>query len=300
MVRIIKATAVVVLTCLIAFGTKAAVYQLPADGSRLIGEPETYRVVQGDYFQQIAEYHNVGMLALIAANPQVDPFLPKEGSRLQLPTQMILPFAARTGIVINLSELRLYYFPPNEKLVYVFPIGIGRQGLSTPKAVSYIGEKRKDPTWYPPLEMRERYLEEKGVTLPAAVPAGENNPLGKFALRIGTSQYLIHGTNQRAGIGLRASSGCIRMYAQDIEWLYYNVRTNTPIRIVDQPIKMSYEESGDKLIEVHEPLSDSSVAELFNMELPAIQTFIGGSSSAKQQIEQLLKKPTGLVSKLKR
>ncbi len=282
------------------FGVKAAIFQLPADGSRLIGEPAFYRVVQGDYFQQIAEYHNVGMLALIAANPEVDPFLPKVGSQIQLPTQMILPFAERKGIVINLSELRLYYFPPNEKLVYVFPIGIGRQGLSTPKVVSYIGEKRKDPTWYPPLEMRQRYLEEKGVALPKAVPAGENNPLGQYALRIGTSQYLIHGTNQRAGIGLRASSGCIRMYAQDIEWLYYNVHTNTQIRIVDQPIKMSYEASGEKLIEVHEPLSETSVSELFSIELPAIQTFIGGSLSAKQQVERLLKKPTGLVNKLAR
>ena len=240
------------------------------------------------------------MLALIAANPSVDPFLPQVGSKLILPSQMLLPYAERKGIVINLAELRLYYYPPNENLVYVFPIGIGKQGLSTPKVVSYIGEKRKDPIWYPPKEMRERYLKEKGITLGEAVPAGPDNPLGKYALRIGTSQYLLHGTNQRLGIGLRASSGCIRMYAQDIEWLYHNARKNTSIRIIDQPIKMSYELSGQKLIEVHEPLAESDKAKLFNSEMASIKKFVGENEISKAHVKKLMTRPSGLVTKLER
>jgi len=278
----------------LSFGT---VYQLPDKNSRVIGENALYIVEQGDYFQSIAEYHDIGLLALIAANPNVDPFLPEVGSSLIIPKQMLLPFAERKGIVINLSELRLYYFPPNEKLVYVFPVGIGRQGLSTPKVISYIGDKRKDPVWRPTKEMRERYMQEHGKALAKEVPAGPNNPFGKYALRLGTSEYLIHGTNQRMGIGMRASSGCIRMYAQDIEWLFNNVAVGTQVRIVDQPIKMSYEAERGKLIEVHQPLSEQKDFSM-NTLSPAVKAFISNSKRAKEQLKAMLTKPNGLVSEL--
>ncbi len=274
----------------------ASVYQLPHQ-SRLIGENVEYRIEQGDYFQAIAEYFDIGLLALIAANPDVDPFLPPVGANITIPKQMLLPYAEHKGIVINLSELRLYYFPPNEKLVYVFPVGIGREGLSTPKVISYIGEKRKDPSWRPTEAMRERYRLEHGKELAKVIPAGPDNPFGKYALRIGTSEYLVHGTNQRMGIGMRASSGCIRMYDEDIKWLFENVAEGTQIRIVDQPIKMSYELTGKKLIEIHQPLSEQGDL-VVNSLSPAVETFIGEEESIHQIVSTLLAKPSGLVTEL--
>ncbi len=276
----------------------STVYSLPKQNSRVIGETIQYQVEQGDYFQLLAEYHDIGLLAMMSANPEVDPFLPKVASKLVIPKQMLLPYAERKGIVINLSELRLYYFPPNEKLVYVFPVGIGREGLSTPKVISYIGDKRKNPTWTPTQAMRERYEKEHGKALAKVIPAGPNNPFGKYALRIGTSEYLIHGSNQRMGIGMRASSGCIRMYSDDIEWLYQNTAVGTQVRIVDQPIKMSYETNGRKLIEIHQPLSEQG--DFYGDEFPtALKPFVGDKMSVKQQVKELLNKPTGLVYQLK-
>ncbi len=285
------------VSLLMMLPVSATVYQLPAKGSRLLGQPLAYQVEQGDYFQALAEYHDVGLLALIAANPAVDPFLPPVGDILQIPRQILLPYAEHKGIIINLSELRLYYFPEGESLVYVFPVGIGRQGLATPKVISYIGDKRKDPVWRPTKQYRERYFQEHGKQLAKEIPAGSNNPFGKYALRIGTSEYLIHGTNQRMGIGMRASSGCIRMYAPDIEWLYHNVPVGTVVRIVDQAIKMSYEPDGRKLIEVHQPLSEQGQFSVANLP-PAVEAFIGENSSVKAQLDKLISKPKGLVVEL--
>ena len=294
------ALALCLVLSFVSFSQKslAAVYQLPEKQSRLLGETLQYQVEQGDYFQAIAEYHNVGFLALMAANQGVDPFLPPVGALLNIPKQMLLPFAEHKGIVINLSELRLYYFPPNESLVYVFPVGIGRQGLSTPKIISFIGDKRKDPTWTPTTEMRARYLAKYGKELAKVIAAGPNNPFGKYALRIGSSEYLIHGSNKRFGIGMRASSGCIRLYDQDIAWLFNNIAIGTQVRIVDQAVKMSYELTGDKLIEVHQPLSEQTAVNAEYKLDPAINAFLSESDAAHQQYNELVKQPTGLVTKI--
>jgi len=293
-----RALACGLLLCsLMVTSAVAKVYSLPETNSRLIGEIQYHKVVKGDYFQLIAEKYDVGFLALMAANPNVDPFLPELGQQLIIPSQMLLPYGKREGIVINLPELRLYYFPSNSDKVHVFPVGIGRQGLATPKTISYIGEKRKDPVWRPTAEMKTRYFLEHGKNLPDEVPAGPNNPFGQYALRLGTSVYLLHGSNQRFGIGMRASSGCIRLYDDDIEWLYQHVEINTPVRIVDQAIKLSYE-SNKKLFEVHSPLTadDGSVSqpEISN----AVSQFIGDSADNMQLLLQQIASPKGLVTEL--
>ncbi|MDO6428075.1 L,D-transpeptidase family protein [Thalassotalea sp. 1_MG-2023] len=285
------------LSILFTLSLQASVYALPTSESRIIGEDVEHEVLPGDYFQALAEYYNVGLLALIEANPHVDPFLPPVGTDIIIPKRMILPYAERKGIIINLAELRLYYFPPEEPLVYVFPVGIGREGLSTPNLISVIGDKRKNPVWRPPSALRQRYKEEHGIDLAKEIPPGPNNPFGKFALRIGTSEYLIHGTNQRMGIGLRASSGCIRMYADDIEWLYHNISIGTQVKIIDQPIKMSYETQGRKYIEVHRPLSEFPHAKKSRMS-EAVNAFLGESIS-NAKIKKLLEEQQGVVYALK-
>jgi L,D-transpeptidase YcfS len=275
----------------------ASVYNLPASNSRIIGEPVSHNVVKGDYFQALAEQYNVGFLAMLAANPGVDPFLPAQDENIIIPKQMLLPFGKREGIVINLAELRLYYYPEGENLVYVFPVGVGRQGLATPHVTSVIGDKRKDPVWRPTQAMRERYFVEHGREMAKEVAAGPNNPFGKYALRIGTSEYLIHGTNKRFGIGMRASSGCVRMYDDDIEWLYNNISIGTAIRILEQPIKMSYEQDGKK-IEVHSPLTADTARETKLVMTDAVRNFIGNDKPLLEKVSGLLDKPQGVVVSL--
>ena len=285
----------------------ARTYPLPPYPQRLIGEPIKHQVSKGDYFQLIAEQYNVGFLALMAANAGVDPFLsgwhvsqglnqnpsPQQQVSINIPSQMLLPYGKREGIVINLPELRLYYFEPNKQLVHVFPVGIGREGLATPKTTSYIGEKRKNPTWRPTAEMKARYLKEKGQVLADEVPPGPNNPFGKYALRLGTSQYLIHGTNQRFGVGTRASSGCIRMYDDDIKWLFDNVPSNTKVKIIDQPVKMSYEQTGVKLFEVHQPLTSPRQPIQLGKSWNSLMKFVGEPLSDRYRRD--FEAATGLV-----
>ncbi len=281
----------------IAKPLKATQYPLPADDVRLIGSVQKHKVVKGDYFQKIAEQYNVGFLALMSANPNTDPFLPEVDSEILIPSAMLLPYIKREGIVINLPELRLYYFSAQENIVHVFPVGIGKEGLPTPKATSYISSKRKDPVWRPTQAMRERYFSEHGKPMAAEVSPGPENPFGKYALRLGTSEYLIHGTNKRLGIGMRASSGCIRMFDDDIKWMYEHVPLNTKVRIIDQPIKMSYEAGTKQLIEVHSPLSIDSVLQK-NKITNAVKRFIGNNQIFWQQLEAEFEKPQGLVLEL--
>jgi len=298
---------------LISCSLQSTEYQLPTNNSRLIGEQKIHKVMQGDYFQKIAEQYNVGFLALMAANPTVDPSLPEPGSDLIIPSAMLLPYIQHEGIVVNLPELRLYYFLPEENKVHVFPVGIGRQGLATPLVTSFISSKRKNPTWRPTKAMRQRYFKEHGKEMAQEIPPGPDNPFGKYALRLGTSVYLIHGTNQRFGIGMRASSGCIRMFDDDIEWLYENVPLNTKVRIIEQPIKMSYENGQRQLIEIHSPSSvDSKVvdSQVFYSKkvsdkvswqtkfVQIVKNFVGKNTRYWQQLNPMIEKPQGIIVEL--
>lgn len=210
--------------------TSFATYDQPT-----IGQVETVQTRYEDTLIDLAQAARVGYAQLIAANPNVDPWLPGKGRELVLPNWHILPDAPRKGLVLNTGELRLYYFPPDGSAPKTFPIGIGREGLSSPKGTSTVTRKQADPIWRPTPRMR---LEDP--ELPAEVKPGPDNPLGAYALYMGWPSYLIHGTNKPKAIGRRASSGCIRMYDDEIEWLYHNVPVGTPIRSINQPIKMAW------------------------------------------------------------
>lgn len=197
----------------------ATEYPLPAENSRLIGENVTTIVPNNNRpLEDIAARYKIGLLNMLEANPGIDPWLPKAGSELIIPQQMLLPDTKREGIVVNLAELRLYYYPKGENKVIVYPVGIGQQGIMTPSVVTSISQKIPNPTWTPTENIRKRYAKD-GVTLPAVIPAGPDNPMGMFALRLayGKGHYLIHGTNADFGIGMRVSSGCIRLRPDDIE-----------------------------------------------------------------------------------
>ena len=161
--------------------------------------------------------------------------------------------------MINLAELRLYYF--HEDKVVVFPIGIGRLGRETPVMETYISQKVANPTWIPTDNIRKEYL-RKGIVLPAIVQTGKENPLGAYKMRLayGTGEYLIHGTNKDFGIGLRVSSGCIRLHPKNIEWLFKHVPLRTKVRVINEPIKLTQQPDGSRWLEVHAPLSTKETA----------------------------------------
>ncbi|MCR3694454.1 MULTISPECIES: L,D-transpeptidase family protein [Citrobacter] len=247
-------------TFALALPAQANTWPLPPPGSRLVGQNAVHVVEDnGGSLEAIAKKYNVGFLALLQANPGVDPYVPRPGSVLTIPLQTLLPDAPREGIVINLAELRLYYYQPGTNSVTVYPIGIGQLGgdTLTPTMITTISDKRANPTWTPTANIRARY-KANGIDLPAVVPAGPDNPMGHHAIRLAAygGVYLLHGTNADFGIGMRVSSGCIRLRDGDIETLFRQVTPGTKVNIINTPIKASVEPNGVRLVEVHQPLSE--------------------------------------------
>ncbi|HEI9733474.1 TPA: L,D-transpeptidase [Enterobacter cloacae] len=249
-----------VLGCLAALlisqSVQAVSYPLPPAGSRLVGSAQVITVPDHNTLplEAFAAQHGQGLSNMLEANPGVDPFLPQSGIRLVVPQQLILPDTVRKGIVVNVAEMRLYYYPPGSNTVEVFPIGIGQAGRETPRNwVTAVERKQEGPTWSPTPNTRREYAKE-GKTLPAFVPAGPDNPMGLYALYIGRL-YAIHGTNSNFGIGLRVSQGCIRLRNNDIKYLFDNVSPGTRVQLIDQPVKVTTEPDGSRWVEVHEPLS---------------------------------------------
>lgn len=212
-----------------AGSASAAEFRLGA-GDRVVGAVGEYVARSGDNLADIARHFDIGYTEILTANPGVDPWSPGVGRRLTIPSVYILPDAPRRGIVINLAELRLYYFPPHGGTVETFPIGIGVIGATTPLGTTTVVRKEPNPTWVPPASIRAEKPD-----LPPAIGPGPDNPLGAFALRLGWTNYLVHGTNKPDGVGRSVSHGCIRMYPEDIERLFGAAAVGTPVRTVSQP-----------------------------------------------------------------
>jgi L,D-transpeptidase ErfK/SrfK len=246
-------------------------------GQDLVGEMQVLFARYENTFSAIGREYDLGYEEMRSANPGVDQWLPGEGTPIYLPTQSILPDAARKGIVINVPAMRLYYFTTEKTpgttekspgateksaadraavttSVTTYPIGIGAEGWATPFGEAKVTQKARDPVWYVPASVRKEHL-ERGDRLPAVVPPGPDNPLGAFAMTLSIPSYLIHGTNKPDGVGMRSSHGCIRLYPEDIEALFGRVPKGTPVRIVNQPLLAAWRE-GQLYLEVHPPLAE--------------------------------------------
>lgn len=278
---------------------RAMDYPLPPAGSRLIGQNQTYTIQEGDNkLQTIARRFNTAAQVLLETNNTIAPVNPAPGTVITIPSQMLLPDTPREGIVVNLAELRLYYFPPGQNIVQVYPLGIGQLGLETPVTTTRVSQKIPNPTWTPTPGIRARSLEQ-GIKLPPVVPAGPNNPLGRFALRlgVGNGEYLIHGTSAPDSVGLRVSSGCMRMNAPDIKALFEQVRVGTRVQIINEPVKFSVEPDGKRYIEVHRPLAQ---VEGENPQVSPIThsadfaAFVSQAESDKALIDKALSRRAGI------
>jgi L,D-transpeptidase ErfK/SrfK len=260
----LRAAIALVVFAVYAVVARAAEFDVSPDQD-LVGRVRVIEARYEDTFVTLARTYDLGYEELRSANPDVDAWLPGEGTKIVLPTQYVLPRAPRRGIVINVPELRLYYFPANEPgKVITHPISIGRMDWSTPLGTTTIVDKVPNPSWYPPQSIREEHA-ARNEPLPTVVPPGPQNPLGQFALRLGLPGYLIHGTNKPAGVGMRVTHGCIRLFPEDIEAMFESVPVGTPVRIVNQPYKLGWATDGSLYLEAHPPLSEEREAGEWSM-----------------------------------
>ncbi len=252
----------------------AEVFELPPEGYDVVGSVATITARYEDTLVDIARRHGLGYYDVVRANPDVNVWVPGAGTEIVLPNRFVLPPGPRKGLVLNLAEYRMYYFPERTDgapaYVYTYPMSIGRMDWETPLGRTKIVAMARNPTWYPPQSVRDEHAAD-GDPLPRIVPPGPDNPLGTRALRLGLPGYLIHGTNRPAGVGMRVSHGCVRMFPEDIEFLFEHIGVDTPVRIINVPVKIGWD--GDALVaEVHpllesaQPLDEQSQARLEQLD----------------------------------
>ena len=224
-----------------------------ADDQNMIGLIAAVKTRKNDTLSDIARHYGLGYNDISIANPSISPWTPPVNSRVILPLQFILPNEPHKGIILNLANMRLFYYPKNQPdTVFTYPVGIGRQGWNTPMGLTSIVDKKANPTWVVPDSIHKEH-EDKGDMLPGVVPAGPNNPLGLYAMRLGFPSYLIHGTNKPYGIGMQISHGCVQLYPEDIEVLFKNTSVGMPVRIIHEPYLTAWDH--DMLyLEANEPL----------------------------------------------
>jgi L,D-transpeptidase ErfK/SrfK len=249
----------------------ATVYELPENGSAVFGTDERVKATYQDTLLDIARRYSLGYEEIIRANPGVDMWLPGEGTDILLPGRRILPPGQHEGVVVNLPEHRLYYFPKTKKgekpVVITYPVSIGKMDWSTPLGETRVISKQKHPSWYPPESVRKEHL-ANGDPLPKVVPAGPDNPLGDFAMRlaVGGGSYMLHGTNNPMAVGMAITHGCIRMYPEDVAALFPLVPVGTKVWLINDPVKVAYVD-GELLLEAHPPVDSEGQTTEPNLEL---------------------------------
>lgn len=238
-------------------------FTLPEDGpdgstDTVVGELQSYAPTEGDTFYDVGRYYGLGHNEMVAANPDIDEWIPAQGEEdIVLPTQWILPCCRYQGLVINIPEMRLYYYPPHKKgeprRVITHPVGLGRTQWRTPQGAFRITEKTRDPTWVIPESIRKERIAEKGYSEKSIKGGTPENPLGRYRMRLSLPLYAIHGTNIPWGVGMSVSHGCIRMYPEDIDRLYPRTPVGTQGEFVYETVKIG-EQGGRVFVEVHEDI----------------------------------------------
>ena len=274
----------------------ALTFDIPSN-SNIVGEIQHVTVQAGDTLANIGQQYNIGGYEMVEANPKVSFLFPEPGTQLVIPSQFILPPGPRQGIVVNLSEMRLYFYHPNGKQVSTYPVGIGKDGWHTPIGKTEITRMRTNPTWVVPQSILDKHA-KNGKILPATMPPGPKNPLGRHAISLGFSEksIVIDGTPNPQGVGIRSSHGCIRMYAADIERLYSKVKVGDLVTVIHKPNKIGY--IGQKIyLEAHVPLSED-LYKSQNFSQQAIQraTKLGlaATTGNLQQIKKIKNRASGI------
>jgi L,D-transpeptidase ErfK/SrfK len=283
---------------------KATVFELPDDGSIVVGSDTTITAHYEDTLLDFARQYSLGYDEIIRANPGVDMWLPGEGTQIFLPGRRILPPGPHEGVVVSLPEHRLYYFPKatqnGKRVVITFPVSIGKLGRNTPLGQTRVIDKITHPSWYPPASIRKEHA-EAGDPLPAVVGPGPNNPLGDYKIRLGfgNGTYEIHGTNNPTAVGLAITHGCIRMYPEDVAALFALLPVGTSVRLINVPVKVAWID-GELLLEAHPPVN--AQGESFKPDVDhfadLLQTAVGETTVAINwdYAREVLQKADGVIA----
>ncbi|MBU6379065.1 MAG: L,D-transpeptidase family protein [Gammaproteobacteria bacterium] len=257
-------------SALVATTAHAIEYELRDDGGAIFGKVERIRTRYEDTLIEIARKYSLGYEELVRVNKGVDPWLPGEGTQVVIPGQRLLPPGEREGIVVNLPEHRMYFFPEplsgDPAKVLTFPVSVGKMDWRTPIGVTKVVAKQKNPSWYPPESVRLEH-EARGDPLPKVVGPGPDNPLGAHALRLAIpgGSYLIHGTNNPDAVGMAVTHGCLRMYPEDVAVLFDAVKVGTRVTLINEPLKMT-KVDGEVWIEVHPPIDEQGQTATVSLE----------------------------------
>ncbi|WP_242604218.1 L,D-transpeptidase family protein [Legionella beliardensis] len=268
-----------------------------SEHSDLIGTIQYATVQAGETLSDVGIRYDIGYDEMVQANPKLDPLRPLyPQTKVVIPSQYILPSGPRQGLVINLAEFRLYYYVPHDNVVITMPVGIGRKGWTTPIGITKVVSKERDPKWRPTANVRAEAARH-GTPIPDEFPPGEGNPLGRYALRLGWSTYLIHGTNRRDVVGSRVSAGCIRMMPEDIEYLFDYVPIGTVVRVVNEPIKLGYAQ-GDFFLEAHPLLAEHHGRDLHTLAANLLMKQKNLRHKNDKLIQTAISYPSGIPVKI--
>jgi L,D-transpeptidase ErfK/SrfK len=236
-----------------------AVYDLTDPNLQVVGEDLHVKTHYSDTLVEIARRYGLGYEEINRANPKVDPWLPGEGTDIVIPGRHILPPGPRDGIIVNIPEHRIYYFPKPKKgqtpTVVTYPVSIGKMDWQTPMGLTHVVSKEKNPTWNPPASVRAEHLANNDPLPAGVIKSGPDNPLGLFAMRLAIhpGDYLIHGTNNPLAVGMAVTHGCIRMYPEDVAAIFPTVPVGTKVYLINVPLKVAFVD-GDLLLEAHPPV----------------------------------------------
>lgn len=131
------------------------------------------------------------------------------------------------AILCDTASRALHYWSEDESIALVHPCSVPMSEEFTRRGYTHVTLKRFEPVWIPTPGMRER-----DPSLPERVEAGPDNPLGTRAMNLSWQYYRIHGIDNPAKIGRRASNGCIGLMNPHVEYLYELVEIGTQVRII--------------------------------------------------------------------
>lgn len=244
----------------------AVSFQKPAENEAIIGQIQYTSAGYGDNPVTFAKRYDLGINEIVSANPQATDERFSNTSVVQVPSMHLLPDQPRKGIVVNLPEMRIYYYPDGSDQVFTYPVGIGKIGKTIPIVNTSITAKKENPTWTPPKDIRE-YNEQKGIVLPKVMPPGPDNPLGPYAIYMGIPTYLFHSTIYPESVGTRASFGCLRMFESDIAEFFPTITAGIPVTIINSPVKVAWQ-NRELFMEAHQPLEEHNQA--YDATLPGV------------------------------
>ena len=268
----IKKQLLILLGVTFSFSSSALTFPLPPKSADIVGQIQVLTAQPTDTLSRLGMQYDVGRDAIKAVNPlfKADDALPS-GAPIIVPTRFILPNYPHQGMIVNLSTMRLFYYPPNQNTVMIYPIGIGKAEHMTPLGKTYVTNKQKNPVWIPPQSIRD-FNKKRGIILPKVIRGGPDNPLGRRAIYLSIPEYLIHATNFPQSVGSRGSFGCMRMIERDINQLFAAIAIHTQVLIIEQPYKAGWFQ-GQLYLEIHPPLVENRYKIRHNL-LPVLQTLV--------------------------